>query len=213
MVRSVDTVGAYWGPRRENATQCAARLQAYLAALAGLGAPFEQWYLKGANRRTAEAAAGVAAMDRSGLTALLESRRNRDDVSGQPIEDLGFRLALWNRLPDETAIGINITCGLYETRGRLSNAVVMTLPPPSTLLPCDSDDLLSQLLLAHVRSWEPDWVAAFAVSSESTQRGRAGGPFLDRMLWLKEGAVSEEVGGASTRRVPIEQGVLLVCAD
>jgi hypothetical protein len=85
-------VGTYWPQRRESKEQAAKRIGRFLDAMSTAnGSLFEQWFLKGRSKASANA---VLSTDVSTLAAALES--NRRDVGGEEIAELGFNLAIWN---------------------------------------------------------------------------------------------------------------------
>jgi hypothetical protein len=94
--------GAYWGPRAESSAQCAARLEACLRSLGRSHEVLSRWYRKGTSR---SAASGRPIdIDADTLESLLSGGRNRTDVGGEVIAELGFSLALWNNNPHDGVV-------------------------------------------------------------------------------------------------------------
>jgi Immunity protein 52 len=86
-------IGAYWGDRRETAFECGERLSRCLLGLGAVDPLLAAWFLKGATRSTATVPIALGADD---LASLFDRGRNRRDSDGEVIEELGFRVGLWN---------------------------------------------------------------------------------------------------------------------
>jgi hypothetical protein len=75
------------------------------------------------------------------------------------IEELGFRVTLWNGGSGKKTAGLSIKCGLYWTsptaNAGMSNCVTLDLP--EDLGDLKQVDRMSAMLAAIARAWEPDW--------------------------------------------------------
>lgn len=120
-------LGAYWPARRELIMQCCDRLAGFMGELAQCDPALEFWYelVELPKQRPGKR---VDIKDRPSLMKLLEGGRNRRDIGGEVIEELGFHFGLWNGADDDRATGLSITCGLYwkspTPNVSLSNCVV-----------------------------------------------------------------------------------------
>ncbi|MFC3650355.1 Imm52 family immunity protein [Dyella humi] len=194
-------VGAYWGSRQESLDQCAARLERYLSALRSFPV-LADWYLQGGSVRQASGKTPITQFGDGILTELLRAGRNKYDTKPGVIENLGYRVGLWNRRGETESASLLIGCGMYSTNPRLSNAVVLALPSNLETLSTDTQSAIKRLLCVHVEAWNPDWSAVFASQCDAIKNRKGNGPFLDKMLWLKSGTKAPE--GLVTEQ-PVEQ--------
>ncbi|MEI7298199.1 Imm52 family immunity protein [Paraburkholderia tropica] len=170
---------AYWGPRRETVENCAARTVAFLTALGQISVLFKGWRLQGRSKAEALRKQTIDEQSIDTLVSLLSKGRNKKDIGGGVIDELGFRVSMWNGGDDRTASSLMIGCGMYSTVERLSNAVVLQLPQQFDV---ESQDKLHKMMSAFALAWEPDWAI---VSSQSARNRHVEQlPFLDRALYL-----------------------------
>jgi hypothetical protein len=199
-----DSIGIYWGPRRETAAECATRLAGYLVCLSREHQLLSQWYVKQRSRNAEKVPIAVPG-DSARLIQMISSGRNRHDVGGDVMESLGFRVGLCNGASGEESAALSIKCGLYEENPNLGNAVVLTITPSK-----DADlanmNVCKRLLLCGVGAWQPDWGAIFFSGSQALQNRVGRSLFLDQVLWVKDG--TEDVPNASRRELVVG-GVLL----
>lgn len=170
---------AYWGPRREPVEACAARAVTFLTTLSQVSECFRGWRPLGRSRSDAIRTPPID-LSISGLVKLFMMGRNRRDVGGAPIEDLGFRISVWNGKGDEEVSSLTMKCGLYSTVSGLSNAIVLKLP---TRFGIDSTEHVKQLIVALGHAWDPDW--AIVASQSNINRQSGAGPFLDKTLYVR----------------------------
>src|SRR5687768_756609 len=95
-------LGAYWGNRKETAAECAERAVALLQWLSRCDEAFGRWFQGGRSRK--EALQREVRPDPAVLRPLLERGRNRRDDDRSVIEELGFRMGLWNGAADSDAV-------------------------------------------------------------------------------------------------------------
>jgi hypothetical protein len=162
---------------------------------------FSEWRLLGRSRSDAARATPINT-SAAGLVELFLKGRNRRDVDDEVIDELGYRISVWNGNSDEYVSSLTMKCGLYSTVDGLSNAVVLKLPPRFESMPMNRVRLI---VLALVQSWDPDW--AIVASRSRLEAEAEGMPFLDRALYVKssmnipEGcsqkAVRQELGGGN----------------
>jgi hypothetical protein len=150
--------GAYWGPRAESSAQCAARLEACLTSLGRSHDVLSRWYRKGTSR---SAASGRPIdIDADTLESMLSGGRNRTDIGGEAIAELGFSLALWNNNP--TAVSLSTLCGATPTTASIMNSFVLTLPAASgTAVELYDAEAAKRILMSMIEAWRPQW-ATFA---------------------------------------------------
>lgn len=185
----INTVGVYWSARHESVEVCAQRLGRYLVSLKSAFPALAEWYKR----------SGVASQpvlfdknEYGQLLDILSAGVNKRDVNGEIIEELGFRVGLWNKRKESEAIGLGITCGLFSNSAGLSNAVTLSLPKDLEALSLQGEGALRKLLLLQVEAWNPDWGAVFASQSDAVRNRKGNGPFLDKMLWVKDGVTLPE---------------------
>ncbi|MFY2559321.1 immunity 52 family protein [Corallococcus terminator] len=167
--------GAYWGPRKESADDCARRLGMFITALPAVDASFVRWFQTGKSRKDA-------------LKRLLEPElaelekfvaRGRDPGN----EDLGFGIAAWNGASDEyEATGFDIHCGGYSDV--VLNTCVFTLPSRGLSAGrVVTASALVSLLRACALSWEPDWAVAMS-HAHREMTGRRKQKWAPRIGWV-----------------------------
>lgn len=116
-------IGAYWGPRRESASECAERLAGCMTAIGRVDPALQAWFKRGASRAAANDPIDVGA---AALTELLLAGVNRTDFGGEVIEELGFGVGAWNRTRPE--VGMSAKLGLYSPNPGLMNSLVLVVP-------------------------------------------------------------------------------------
>jgi hypothetical protein len=200
----VDTLGVYWKSRPETARECASRLRKCIEELTQQFPALADWYQKG--DRPNEYQTSVAGFSDEELLSLVEGSVNRKDVGGQPIPHLGFGIGLWNGR-EGAAAGMSIRCGLSSQNKGLANSTVMDLPNDLKAVALDSDEALQGLLLLLAKVWEADWGAVYSTRSAAFESRTGPGPFLDRMLWLRNGASTSMVTDGVAAR-PVADGTI-----
>ena len=107
-------VGAYWGPRKETALECARRAELFFHMLARCDPAFAQWY-RGGRGAPRELPGHPVRPEVKEWEQLFLRGRNRTDVDNEIIEDLGFREAVWNAKKERTRLDFH--CGGYSPWG------------------------------------------------------------------------------------------------
>ncbi len=154
-------VGAYWGPRRETASQCARRAALFFNSLDPCDPSFSQWYYGGP--RVPRGAVGhPVSRDERSLEELLSKSRTRKNRGKTVIEDLGFSQIMWNAKRE--ASEIHVSCGGYYSWATVNNCLFK--PPRSgpvreRLLTLS---VLTGIITRMAAAWEPDF--AMVSSSE-----------------------------------------------
>jgi hypothetical protein len=174
------SVVSFWGDRPEPVEDLAARLSRFLRELGELHPLLSTWVERGGSRATASTAVGI---DPETLTQRLSNGRNRKDVGGEVIEELGFRFGFWNG--KDASVGIGGTVGLYAGNPAVRNAVNLKL---GTLDSGTAD--LSQIgraraiTRAFVDAWEPDSVSWMSRSMFEVHPVEAGVPPVGWLTYL-----------------------------
>jgi hypothetical protein len=173
-------VGAYWGPRKESALDCAKRLSNCLSQLGVAHPTLASWHPKGASRAAASGASvSVVPED---LAQLLARGRNRRDVDGSVIEELGFSAGLWNR--KSVAVAFSVTCGSYLSIGSIMNSFVIQLPAPEAeALELYEPRIAQAITYSLVDSWDPEW-ATWASFSMREVQGQSSAPIFGWLTYL-----------------------------
>jgi len=199
---------AYWGPRKEDAASCALRTHSFLSALALVSDDFAGWRFGGTSEEVARANPLID-LSVEVLKTLLEEGRNRTDIGNEVIEDLGYRISVWNGGTPEHATSLMIGCGKYSTVGNSGNAVVLGLPAAFNV---DSAGMLRKLMEAMVEPWEPDWAGVF--SSEARRTHNEHSPFLHKALYLRAGVpLPVHLPSSGVETIDLASGCLLLHAD
>ncbi len=180
-------LGAYWPARRETIEQCADRLGSFVAELAVCDSRLESWCEKGRSRKQAlKSRADV--QNRSYLVSLLDRGRCRRDVGRAVIEDLGFRVGLWNAGNGGDIASLNVTCGLFwsspDPNSSVSNCVALDLP--EHLGELRNAQHMARALGAVARAWDPDWAGVMSKDRMATRGFDASIPFVDWMLYVSK---------------------------
>lgn len=171
-------IGAYWGPRRETALECARRAEFFLHMLARCDPSFAQWYRAGRGFPR-ELPGHPVHPEVEELEKLLLNSRSRTDVGREVIERLGFSRIMWNAKQEAT--DLHLTCGGYSPSGG-PNSCLLKPPRQGTVrerLLCVP--VLAEVLTSMATAWEPDF--AMASSSEMVALMEKDG-FAVRVGWL-----------------------------
>jgi hypothetical protein len=154
-------VGAYWGPRKETARECAQRAELFFHMLARCDPSFTQWYQSGRGFPR-ELPGWPVRTEVEELEKFFLKGRNRATVDREVIEELGFSKLVWNAKKEAT--DIHLSCGGYSPSG----------PPNSCLLKPTREaavrerllrmPVLAEVLTSMATAWDPD--SAMASSTE-----------------------------------------------
>ncbi|MCP2089638.1 hypothetical protein PQR68_29830 [Paraburkholderia agricolaris] len=169
---------AYWGPRREPVDACACRAGQFFISLSQVSEYLKGWRPLGRSRSEATQAVPID-LSTDALAELFMKGRNRRDVGGEVIDELGYRISVWNGGGDEEASSLTMKCGLYSAVAGLSNAIVLKLP---SRFDTTSFDQVRQVATALAQAWNPDW--AIIASRSALDLHADAGPFLDRALYV-----------------------------
>jgi hypothetical protein len=203
-------LGAYWPPRQESIEECCDRLDKFLTELAECDPVFATWYERGRSRKEASKKR-VAIGDRDYVLDLLNRGRNRRDIGRDVIEELGFRVGLWNGLSEEKEVGLSITCGLHwmssNPSASLSNCVVLTLP--KSLGELSKAENMARTLAVVAEAWEPAWAGVMSRDAVNTRNFDAIHPFVDWMTYIPS-TISEVPAPSSVHQLPRLGSIVIV---
>ncbi|HYO72616.1 MAG TPA: Imm52 family immunity protein, partial [Archangium sp.] len=105
--------GAYWGPRKETALECARRAELFFHMLARCDSSFVQWY--GAGRGSPRDLPGWPIRpELEELEDFFLKGRHRG-ASKTVLEDMGFSRIVWNAKKEATEV--HLSCGKYSPWG------------------------------------------------------------------------------------------------
>lgn len=122
-------------------------------------------------------------LDAVTLGELFAKGRNRRDVSGEAIEELGFALDLWNGA--SPAIGLAAFAGSFSASPGILNSFVLDLPPPEAeALGLYAVNVAEPIFEAVVSAWEPDWATWTSPRLSTAQGAAAGEPLVGWMTYL-----------------------------
>jgi hypothetical protein len=204
-------IGAYWGPRQESVGQCSERLIACLERLRDCDEVFSQWFEKGKSQRGALALPFDSRSQEKTLQ-LLESGRSKRDVDRSTIEDLGFRVSLWNGQASTRSAMISIICGIYTANPHLRNSVVLDLPED---LGGFADKVhCVQVLKCIAQTWEPDWAGVISRKSRNSRSFNPELPFVDWMVYVNQiGIVPVGLPATATKMELAGKGTVVIVQD
>ena len=148
------TLRTFWGPRRESVDECADRLLPFMEELARCDEAFTHWYQLGRSRRDA-LKRRVDFHDRERLVGLLKKGRHRGDDTHEVIEDLGFRVSVWNGGEPDKEVSLSVCCGSYtEVVGLSPNNAAIRFPKNPDKLA--DPEHASRVLAVVAKHWSPD---------------------------------------------------------
>jgi hypothetical protein len=151
-------LGAYWGPRQEDAEACARRLTTMLRLLEPVDPLFAHWFKKAKSFK--EALKRPLDQDLEGLRNYIQRAAMKDDLRA-PMPSLGFHLKLWNGGSGGDDAWFSIDCGGYSER--VPNCCVLRAPHEGLA----SERVLTtgfqtEVLRAIANAWDPDWGEALS---------------------------------------------------
>ena len=153
----------YWGPRLELRSVCADRIARFWVLSTDLHPAFgSSW---ATNSRMRKAWSPCIAND-----VAMALQTNNLDSTGEPIPDLGFNLAMWNR-----NVTFSVSVGMNHPK--LSNSVILRFRAE----PPENSTLWRSLATNSIESFDPDNAV---VTSHSYAQSCGGGPPPDRGGWF-----------------------------
>lgn len=171
-------VGAYWGPRKETALECAQRAELFFHMLARCDPSFGQWYRAGRGFPR-ELPGHLVHQDMKEWEKLMLMGRYRTDIDKEVIEDMGFHQMVWNAKKEAT--DLSISCGGYSPSGGHNSCLLKPTREHSIRERLLCNPVLTEVITSMATAWDPDF--AMASSSEMVdliEKGR----FEVRVGWL-----------------------------
>jgi hypothetical protein len=169
-------IAGYWGARPESAVDCARRLNEWLISLVPVHPSLDAWRPTSWHPRAHSRFVPTTA----NIVKRLEDGKNRNDVAGREIPELGFSVGLWNG-NERLSAGIGVVCGGCDDYAGL-NSVVLDLPRYALEVKGLYELLSARMLLEKTAvSWETDWAVA---TSDELRASRKWLPRQPVVGWL-----------------------------
>jgi hypothetical protein len=173
-------LGAYWDARPDALEKCTKDAVQFFARLAEIDPLLALWYERGRSRKDA-LKRRIDTSDTQCIRELLLKRRSRRDIAGEVMDDLGFRLGLWNGSGEEAAeASVDIHCGCYSER--IGNNVLIDLPSKTVSLKWV--DNASMLLALVAETWRPKWAGIMSKKAMRERDFNGDYPFVDWMVYV-----------------------------
>jgi len=149
----MDTIFAsfFWGPRQEDANECADRLSRFFGELRAITPVFAMWTRVGGRSEPARR----SPIEKPILSEWFARSVLRTDIGSHPMPEGGFTLSFLTRYEPERDISLTVSCGVYSKW--VPNVCSMRFPNAGkaareTLqLP-----VLVKIAKAAVTCWQPD---------------------------------------------------------
>jgi Immunity protein 52 len=171
--------GAYWGPRKESAEECARRAVGFLNLLASCDPLLATWNKipkpRGKGRKTP-----LMPPDMATLTEAFRRGVNREP-GGPAIEDLGLSVSAYNDGERGEFVYLRMLCGSYARS--ISNVCLLDLPSRGASAErLTTAPLLTNVVRSMVSGWEPDWAMAGSTAYRKFDGEPNSSPFF--LNWL-----------------------------
>jgi hypothetical protein len=150
-------VGAYWGPRKETALECARRAELFFLMLARCDPTFAQWY-RGGRGAPRELPGYPVRPEVQEWEQLFLRGRNRTDVGKKVIERLGFSEIVWNAKKEDTRVELH--CGEYSPWGPGNTCLLYPPAEGPARERILSAPVLAEVLTSVATAWDPDFAMA-----------------------------------------------------
>ncbi len=184
-------LGAYWDARPDSLENCTENAGRFFAGLAEIDPLLAHWYERGRSRKDA-LERQVDTSDTQKLQDLLLKGRNRRDVGREVIDELGFKLSLWNGASEEEAeASVSVHCGAYSER--VGNNVLIDLPYQSEGLKWVEN--ASSLLALVAEIWRPKWDGIMSKKAMRERDFDGDYPFVDWMVYVPRSVASVPAPG------------------
>lgn len=173
-------LGAYWGARPDSLENCTENAVRFFARLAEIDPLLAHWFERGRSRKDA-LEKSVDTSDARKLHDLFLRGQNRRDVDNEVIDELGFRLSVWNGASEETAeASVSLQCGAYSER--IGNNVLIDLPYQSKDLKWIEN--VSSLVALVAEIWQPSWAGVMSNKAMRERDFNAARPFVDWVVYV-----------------------------
>ncbi len=150
-------VGAYWGPRKETALECARRAELFFHMLARCDPAFVQWYRAGRGFPR-ELPGWPVRPELKELEGLFLKGRHRTDLDKEVMEDMGFGLMVWNTKKE--SINLDLSCGKYSPWGGPNLCLLRPFGQSAVWDRLLRAPVLAEVLTSIATAWDPDYAIA-----------------------------------------------------
>jgi len=173
-------LGAYWGPRQEDAGACAQRTAHMVRLLEPVDPLFARWFK--CVKSSKESLQRPLDAELDGLRKYIQSRIMRDSVR-VPMPDLGFRLHLWNGGSGGDDVWLKIGCGGYSEQ--VFNTCVLRTPDEGPI----GERVLTitfqvAVLRAIATAWDPDWGEALSTAHRDLVKDKSSDVLVGWVTYL-----------------------------
>jgi immunity protein 52 of polymorphic toxin system len=148
----------YWGPRSETPQTCAARLSRMFDALSAIDPVFSNWLCYSEMKLVPR-----ASLSPDGLAAFVERGVDREEVSGRPTPQYGYRFgALTSAKKNPRSINVSVHAG-RELPGNffINTASIRTAPLDDQNASFINLRVFKPALLALASAWDVTWCGAY----------------------------------------------------
>ncbi len=173
-------LGAYWDARADSLEKSVDDAKTFFAGIAEIDPLLSHWYERGRSRKDA-LKRKVDTSDTQELQDLLLKGLNRRDVGREVIDELGFKLSLWNGASEEEAeASVSVHCAAFSEH--IGNSVIVDLPyhPDGPKWVGNASSLLA--LVAQV--WRPKWAGIMSKKAMRERDFDGDYPFVDWMVYV-----------------------------
>jgi immunity protein 52 of polymorphic toxin system len=171
-------VGAYWGPRKETALECARRAELFFHMLARCDPSFTQWYRAGRGFPR-ELPGWPLRPEMKELEEFFLKGRHRTDVDKEVIEDMGFSQMVWNAKKEATHL--DFSCGKYSPWAPPNICLLKPTRESAVRERLLRAPVMTEVLTSMATAWDPDFAMASSTEMvDLVEKGR----FEVRVGWL-----------------------------
>jgi hypothetical protein len=150
-------VGAYWGPRKETALECARRAELFFHMLARCDPSFAQWYRAGRGFPR-ELPGWPVRPEVEELEGFFLKGRHRSVLDKEVMEDVGFGQMVWNAKKEP--IYLDLSCGKYSPWGGPNFCLLKPHRQGAVWERLLRNAVLKEVLTTMATAWDPDFAMA-----------------------------------------------------
>jgi len=172
-------LGAYWDARPAEVSECAEKATRFFRRLSEIDPLLAHWYERSRSRKEA-LRRKIDCLDVEKVQELFLKGRNRTDVRREVIDELGFKLGLWNGAENGLEASLAVHCGCYNDR--VGNNVIIDLPHSSES-PAWVDNAVSLLALV-AEIWQPEWAGIMSKQAMRDRDFDGDRPFADWLVYV-----------------------------
>ncbi|WP_185233239.1 Imm52 family immunity protein [Teredinibacter franksiae] len=203
---SINTVGVYWGDRRETTEACAERMLKFITVSSSCFPFLSNWRSKASSSEKCDL---LDVGNVSGVIQLFRDGVQCKDIGGGSIPELGCSVGVVADSTFMPSVSVGVRCGVHSSNKNIGNCVVVKFP---TNLGIENLEYFESLLSLMVELWEPDWGAIFSTKNKAFKMRTHGGPFLDLATWVSSDFKFETVLGGGEEHQGWCMGTLYIAA-